>query len=161
MSGRGQVSGKDSVVVRCWNLCDCEAKVQYAGHATSVHAIMFLGPHANTVASLDVSGGIHVWSKDTGVSLADDNCCMLCGVLLQWPAVCTAAVASCSMLLQWPAAVCHKLMRLSICFFCEDSTTWTFATVTRQRSRPPLGDAVTHNTALFIFTLLQVVVMTQ
>jgi len=31
-SGRGHIGGQTCSVVRVWDLADCEAKVQYAGH---------------------------------------------------------------------------------------------------------------------------------
>jgi WD40 repeat protein len=56
-------------VVRVWELADAETKVQYAGHSAAVHKLAFLGPGSAAVASLDVSGAIHVWSRSTGRSL--------------------------------------------------------------------------------------------
>lgn len=70
-AGRGggrEAGGPHSPVVRVWELADAETKVQYAGHTAAVHKLAFLGPGGAAVASLDVSGAIHVWSRSTGRS---------------------------------------------------------------------------------------------
>lgn len=64
----GSSSGSNWVV-RVWELADAEAKVQYSAHTAAVHQVAFLGPHSPAVASLDVSGAIHVWSRTTGMQL--------------------------------------------------------------------------------------------
>eukprot|EP00879_Flechtneria_rotunda_P008480 GHRR01008885.1.p1 GENE.GHRR01008885.1~~GHRR01008885.1.p1 ORF type:complete len:607 (+),score=211.00 GHRR01008885.1:680-2500(+) len=56
-------------VVRVWELADGEAKVQYGCHTAAVHKLLFLGPGSSAVASLDVAGAIHVWSRATGIQL--------------------------------------------------------------------------------------------
>jgi hypothetical protein len=43
--------------------------MQYASHTAAVHQVSFLGPGSSAVASLDVSGAIHVWSRATGTQL--------------------------------------------------------------------------------------------
>eukprot|EP00775_Hariotina_reticulata_P009746 gene9746-9904_t len=54
-------------VVRVWECADAEAKVQYTGHAAAVTKVAFLGSSgSSTVASLDVSGALHVWCRMTG-----------------------------------------------------------------------------------------------
>jgi WD40 repeat protein len=72
-TGRGGAreggSSQSSSVVRVWELADAETKVQYAGHSAAVHKLAFLGPGSAAVASLDVSGAIHVWSRSTGKRL--------------------------------------------------------------------------------------------
>jgi hypothetical protein len=69
-TGRGGAreggGSQPSSVVRVWELADAETKVQYAGHSAAVHKLAFLGPCSAAVASLDVSGAIHVWSRITG-----------------------------------------------------------------------------------------------
>lgn len=54
-------------VVRVWECADAEAKVQYTGHAAAVTKVTFLGSSGSSaVASLDVSGALHVWCRMTG-----------------------------------------------------------------------------------------------
>lgn len=69
-SGRGGAreagSSSGTSVVRVWELADAEAKVQYAAHSAGVNQVAFLGPGSTVVASLDVSGALHVWSRVTG-----------------------------------------------------------------------------------------------
>lgn len=67
-SGSSSGSGSNWVV-RVWELADAEAKVQYAAHTAAVHQVAFLGPCSPVVASLDVSGAIHVWSRTSGSQL--------------------------------------------------------------------------------------------
>lgn len=52
-----------------WELADAEAKMQYTSHTAAVHQVTFLGPCSSAVASLDVSGAIHVWDRTTGSQL--------------------------------------------------------------------------------------------
>ncbi|KAF8066311.1 GFS12 [Scenedesmus sp. PABB004] len=57
-------------VVRVWELADAETKVQYAGHrGAGVARLAFVGCGSGAVASLDVTGSIHVWSRATGTQL--------------------------------------------------------------------------------------------
>jgi len=52
-----------------WELADAEAKMQYTSHTAAVHQVTFLGACSSAVASLDVSGAIHVWDRTTGSQL--------------------------------------------------------------------------------------------
>lgn len=81
VAGRGVLSGRGGVVVRAWDLASCTAIAQYTGHTRAVHTLLPLptpgwaagaGPgearSGCLVASLDVTGGLHVW--DAGTSRA-------------------------------------------------------------------------------------------
>ncbi|KAL0031838.1 hypothetical protein WJX79_010539 [Trebouxia sp. C0005] len=69
-AGRGHVGGQDQDVVRCWNLADAAAGVQYAGHSSPITALCCLptgqSNSSGLMASCDASGALHIWSAITG-----------------------------------------------------------------------------------------------
>lgn len=73
-AGRGAVPGRDGAVpvVRVWSLSDCHARVQYVGHRAAINGMLVLRAARGggaVVASVDVSGQLHVWSCDSGQQL--------------------------------------------------------------------------------------------
>lgn len=70
-AGRGHVmGGQDQDVVRCWNLADAAAGVQYTGHSSPVTALCWLptgqSNSSSLMASCDSTGALHIWSAITG-----------------------------------------------------------------------------------------------
>ncbi len=73
-AGRGAVPGRDGAVpvVRVWSLSDCHARVQYVGHRAAINGMLVLRAARGggaVVASVDVTGQLHVWACDSGQQL--------------------------------------------------------------------------------------------